>query len=228
MNGIEKITEKIRDDTQKEIDAVLNEARAKAAAVTAKYEAQGRAEAAEILEKGKHAAAEHEERLISVAQLECRKDELAAKQEVVEEAFTLARKKLRTLPRETMVELLSNLAVQASDTGREALIFSQEDRESLGREVVAAANAKLAKASAPELPEEIGSSKMGALLDKVVSGASALISGTAMLTLSEETRPIGGGFILSDGAVEVNCSFETLIRLLKKQATGEVFRVLFQ
>lgn len=227
MNGIEKIIDRISGDAQAEIDAVLDEARAEAARITAKYEAQAKAEADEILRRGAAAAAEREERLASMAQMEGRKAELCAKQEVIEEAFALALKKLLALPEDKYVELLANLAARASATGRETLIFSAADRDRVGRKVVAAANAKLAKEVAPELPEELADSKVGAILDKVVAGASALIKGTGMLTLSEETRAINGGFVLSDGAVEVNCSFDTLVRLQKAEITGEVSRVLF-
>ena len=228
MNGIDSITEKIEQDTQQEIDALLNEARAQAAEITAKYEAQAKAESDEILARGKKAAAEREERLASVAQLECRKAALEAQQEVIEEAFSLALKKLLALPEDQYVDLLADLAVRAAKTGRETLIFSSADRERVGKAVVAAANEKLAKAVAPGLPGELTDSKVGAILDKVVAGASAIIKGTGMLTLSEETRPMNGGFILSDGAVEVNCTFDTLIRLQRGALAGQVAKVLFE
>ena len=227
MNGIEKIIDRISGDAQAEIDAILAEARAEAAQITAKYEAQAKAEAEEILKRGTAAAAEREERLASMAQMEGRKAELAAKQEVIEEAFELALKKLLALPEDKYVELLAGLAAKASVTGKETLIFSANDRDRVGKKVVAAANEILGKKVAPELPEELADSKVGAILDKVVAGASALINGTDVLTLSEETRNINGGFILSDGAVEVNCSFDTLVRLQKAEITGEVTRVLF-
>ena len=47
------------------------------------------------------------------------------------------------------------------------------------------------------------------------------------LTVAEETRPIRGGFILSDGKVEVNCSFDTLVRLQKNETAGAVAKILF-
>lgn len=227
MNGIDKIIDRISGDAQAEIDAILDAARSEAAEITAKYEAQAGAESEDILARGRRAAAEREERLASVAQLECRKAELGAKQEVIDEAFELALKKLLALPEDRYTELLANLAVEASATGKETLIFSAADRERVGKKVVAAANEKLAKAVAPELPGELADSKVGAILDKVVAGASAIINGTGMLTLSDETRPINGGFILSDGAVEVNCSFDTLVRLQKAEIMGEVAGVLF-
>ena len=47
------------------------------------------------------------------------------------------------------------------------------------------------------------------------------------LRLSEESLPIRGGFILKDKNVEVNCTFETLVRLQKAETTGAVVKTLF-
>ena len=47
------------------------------------------------------------------------------------------------------------------------------------------------------------------------------------LILSEETRPIRGGFILKSGRVEINCSFEMLLQLQKSQSGAEVAAILF-
>lgn len=144
MNGIEKIIDRISGDAQAEIDAVLAQARDEAAQITAKYEAQAKAEADEILKRGAAAAAEREERLASMAQMEGRKAELAAKQEVIEEAFALALSKLQALPEDKYVELLAGLAAKASATGKEKLIFSAKDRDTVGKKVVDAASALVA------------------------------------------------------------------------------------
>jgi V/A-type H+-transporting ATPase subunit E len=47
------------------------------------------------------------------------------------------------------------------------------------------------------------------------------------ITLSEQTRPIQGGLLLSSGAVEVNCALETLVRLSRTELTHEVSELLF-
>lgn len=227
MNGIEKITARIEEDGKAENEALLAQARAEAAEIAAKYQAQAQAAAEEILAQGRRTADERAKHLDSMAQMECRKAVLAAKQDVIEEAFQAAHKKLLDLPTEQYVALLAELAANASATGREKLIFSEADRAQVGKAVVASANRKLAEAVAPKLPEEVADSKAGAILDKVVSGASAILNGTGMLTLAEETRPMDGGFILSDGAVEVNCTFDTLIRLQRGALAGEVAKVLF-
>ena len=140
-------------------------------------------------------------------------------------AETKALNQLCSLPEEEYVETLAQLMVQAAQTGREEVIFSPEDRRRVGKAAVARANELLAKAAAPDF--QLGDSKVGALLNKVATSVSALAQGTAMLTLSEKTRDVRGGFILADQNVEVNCTFETLVRLQKNEIAGEVAKILF-
>lgn len=227
MNGIEKITERIEGDAQREIDAVLNAARGEAEGITERYQAQAGRESADLVARGEKAAAERVERLGSVAQLEARKLALAAKQEMLDRAFELALQKLCTLPDEEYIDLLAALTVKAAQSGKEQVIFSRKDRSRVGKAVVTRANEMLAKQVAPKLPDELTDTKAGAILDRVVTGASAILAGTGMLTLAEETRPIRGGVILSDGDVEVNCTFETLVRLQREAMSGEVAKALF-
>ena len=195
MDGIEKITGRINEDVQREIDALTADANREAGEITARYQAQAQQESAEIVERGRKAAAEREERLASVAQLEARKLELAAKQEMLQKAFDTALAYLLDLPEDKYVALLADLAVRAARTGSEQVILSQKDRTRYGKQAVTAANEKLG--------------------DK------------GRLTLSQETRPIQGGLILSDGDVEVNCTFETLVRLQRGELDREVAKVLF-
>lgn len=227
MNGIEKITQMIQSEAQTEIDGVLEAARRDAAETAARYEAQARAESAELAAKQEKAAAEREERLVSVAQLEARKTALAAKQEMVERAYALALEKLCTLPEEKYITVLAELMAEAAATGREEVLFSDRDRERVGKAAVAKANELLARKTAPELPRELTETRVGAILDKAVASVSAIAQGTAMLTLSPETRPMSGGFILQDQRVEVNCTFDTLVRLQRAETAGAVAKKLF-
>lgn len=194
MDGIEKITGRIAEDAGREIGEINAEARRQADEIMARYEAQAQRESEEILSRGRRNADERVERLASVAQLDARKLELAAKQEMLSKAYDLALEQLVNLPDKEYVDLLADLAVKASSTGREAVIFSQKDRARYGKAVVTQANEKL---------------------------------GDGHLTMSEQSRPIQGGLILSDGDVEVNCTFETLVRLQRGEMDREVAKVLF-
>lgn len=227
MNGIEKITGQIGADAQKEIDALLQQAREQAAEITSRYEAQARAQAEAILSRGERDAAARKERLVDAARLEGRKALLQAKQDMVGRAFDLALEKLSSLPEEEYVALLARLAVSAARTGREQVILSQRDRSRYGKQIVTRANELLAREVAPRLPEELTSSRAGAVLDKVVARSTAVLAGTGMLTLAEETRPMAGGLVLRDGRVETNCSFEALIYLQRDALSAQVAKVLF-
>ena len=193
MNGIEKITQRIAAQAQAEIDGVLEQARDEAARITASYRAQAEAEARELNAKNEKAAAEREERLVSAAQMEARKRQLAAKQEMLEKAYILALDKLCAMPEEQYTAVLAELLVRASSSGKEEAVFSQADRQRVGKAAVEEANRRSGK----------------------------------QLLLSEETQPIRGGFILKDRNVEVNCTFETLVRLQKTETAGAVVKKLF-
>lgn len=226
MEGIEKITTKISQDAQAEISRLMAETDEKVQTLRQDAQAQAQQEANDIVEKGRMAAAERLERLGSAAQMERRKLELASKQEVLGEAFDLALEKLCALPEKEYVSLLTKLALEASTSGREQIIFSQKDRNKVGKQVVMAVNEALVKERAPGLPEEVTKSKVGAFVDKLVHNTTAVVTGTG-LTLSEQTRDIKGGFIMVDGDVEINCAFETLVRLQREKLEKKVADSLF-
>ena len=147
---------------------------------------------------------------------------------MLSEAFDKALEQLCALPDEQYIQLLTHLVLQAVSTGKEQLVFSPKDRNRIGKQVVVAANEALVKNVAPELPESITDSKVGAFVGKLVNSATAQITGTGLLSLSEETRNIRGGFILVDGPIEVNCAFETLVRLQREKLEKQVADILFE
>lgn len=193
MNGIERITNRIEADARAEIDRLLGAARDEAAQILAKGRAQAETEKTLLRERAEKAAAEREERLVSVARMEARQVSLAAKQEMVEKAYVLALEKLCAMPDETYIQVAAELLTQAAPGGRGEVIFNPADAERIGAAAVALANEKLG----------------------------------GKLTLSAETRPVSGGFILKNGNVEVNGTFETLVRLQRTQTAGAVAKKLF-
>ncbi|WP_295579096.1 V-type ATP synthase subunit E [uncultured Oscillibacter sp.] len=194
MNGIEKIAAQITAEVQAEIDQTLAVAREEAAGVTARFQAQAGAEDRDLAARNEKAAAEREERLVSMAQMEARKVRLAAKQEMVEQAYVLALEKLCAMPDERYTEAVAELLVQAAPDGRGEVILAPEVRGRIGEAAVALANQRLGK---------------------------------GQLALSAESRPIRGGFILKRGNVEVNGTFETLVRLQRAETAGAVAKQLF-
>ena len=197
MEGINKITARIIEDAEREIALMQQENEDKINTITAEAESAAEQESLELLARGRRAAEERRERLSSSAAVECRKLELAAKQELLGEAFDAAVEQLCSLPREEYLALIASLAVEAAEGG-EQIILSPRDAEQYGTEVILMANTALRAAG-----------KRGEL------------------TLSAETRPIPGGFILSSGDVELNCAFDTLVRLRREKLEKEVAKILF-
>lgn len=193
MKGIDTIIQRLNTDAKAETDALLDKARQDAAAITARCQAQADKETVDLAARNQRAAAEREERLVSAAQMEARKTILAAKQAVMEEVYAKALEKLRSLPQDRTVEVLASLLNEAAPQGKGEVLFSAQDRETVGRAAVDAANAQ----------------------------------NGGQLTLSGETANIPGGFILRNGSIEVNCAYDTLIRLQKTETAGQVARQLF-
>ena len=61
----------------------------------------------------------------------------------------------------------------------------------------------------------------------VVDKANSLLAGKGKLTLSSDIRPLQGGFVLRDQGVEVNCGFDTLVRLARPDLERQVAGILF-
>ena len=227
MNGIEKITARIQQDAGADIEAIRTQAQAQAAQIQEQYAAQAKAQAEKAATACKQAVQQRMERLEGAAEMEGKSRRLAKKQDCIDQAFAQAEKRLLTLPEAEYVELLAKLAARSAATGREEIVLNARDRSAVGQKVAARANQLLAQAAAPDLPEELKASKAGGILTKVVTGANALLQGTAMLTLAADTAEIQGGLILRDGQVEVNCAFETQLRLLRESLAGQVAQILF-
>ncbi len=200
MNGIEKITARIEADAKAEVAGILREAEEKAAAIREQYKTQAQAEAKAAAEEGKAAAKRQAERLESAAQTDAKKRLLEAKQDGLDEAFSRAQKKLLGLGDGEYADLLARIAAQAARSGQEEIVLNDKDRKRVGSQVVDKANALL-----------------------TASGRT----GKAELKLSKETRDMAGGLTLRDGNVEVNCAFETQLRVLREEMAAQVAGILF-
>ena len=83
--------------------------------------------------------------------------------------------------------------------------------------VQASSNGREEAIFSPEDRERVGK----AAVDKANAASGK------QLKLSKETRPLKGGFVLRDENIEVNCTFDTLVRLEKAETTGAVVKKLF-
>ena len=198
MNGIEKITARLIRDAQAEVDAINADADAQCAAILAEYEAKAAAEYEKRIAKGEADCAVRSERMAAAADMEQRKAILAFKQEMVGEAFEKAAEAVANLPREKYIEFFASMAAKAAISGKEVLLFSENDKADTGADIVSAANALLAEKGK-----------------------------TAELSLAEETVEVSGGFIMRSGNIEVNCTAEILVQLTRSSLSSQVAEILF-
>lgn len=141
MNGLEKIVARMEADTQAACDALAASAAENAAAILRDCQAQADAAAQDSAQRAAAQAAEHLEHLNGSSQLACRQRVLAAKQQLIDEAFARTAQALTALPQAAYVDLLALLAAE-NGSGDEELLLSKTDRDAVGAAVVEAANAK--------------------------------------------------------------------------------------
>ena len=146
MNGMEKILQRMESDAQAERDAITADARRKAEAIRHDYRSTADAMLQDAQTRRQAQSAEHLEHLKGSSQMACRQRVLAAKQEVIDVAFSQAAEALTQLPAQRYISLLADLAVQ-NGAGDEELILSSADRQAVGQAVVDAANAQKPGAS---------------------------------------------------------------------------------
>ena len=141
MNGLEKIVARMEADTQAACDALAASAAENAAAILRDCQAQADAAAQDSVQRAAAQAAAHLEHLNGSSQLACRQRVLAAKQQLIDEAFARTAQALTALPQAAYVDLLASLAAE-NGSGGEELLLSKADRDAVGAAVVEAANAK--------------------------------------------------------------------------------------
>jgi len=158
MQGKEAILSKIADDGKKNAQANLDEAQEEADAITAEaqricseHEAAARAEQ-EVLKATIHA------RAVTVATLDARKLALAAKNTLLDAAFSRAATLLLELPEKTYKKLILSMLSNASEGDR--LTLGNREKKLFSTEEIS----ELAKKSKVKLTEKSGAFSGGVLL----------------------------------------------------------------
>lgn len=196
--ALEDILRKIEEDAKREADKILSEARERAEEIlqTAKLEAKQTKE--NLLKEAHREAQTHKSRLISMAQLDMRKEILQEKQNLIDQAFQKALKRLTEMEDEEYRELIREMLKGVVEHGDEEIILSERDKSRISQGFIQALNKEL---------ESEG--KLG------------------KLTIAEETGDFSGGFILRRGKIELNNSFDALLQSAKGEMRTELSRILF-
>lgn len=195
LNNGERLLSSIVEGAKAEAEAALAEARARADAQAAQAEAEAGRILAEAEDKAKAADADILERSRTNALLDARKQALADRRAVVDEAFEAAAAQLNAFAGPEREAILAKLLLSSAEGG-ETILPAQVDAAALAT-ILPGVNAKLtALAKAP-------------------------------LALGKPRAQIGGGFLLAGESYEINCSFEAVLRDLRRAEESGVAALLF-
>lgn len=199
MSGAEKLKEKIIMEAEIQEKLLLEEAQQRAEIIVAGGEREGTAKKDALLAQARAQAEERKRRALTIAQLDARKQVLAAKEELIEDTFNQALVRLQELDRDRYRELVLPMILAASQRGDEELIVAPGQRDHFDASFLEKINESLR-----------GQGKKGGIV------------------LSGETRPLKGGFILRAGEVEFNNSFDSLLRMQRDLLEPAVAGMLFE
>ena len=196
--SLEKILERIQQDAQSEVDKLKGRASASTDEILKKAQAEAESLKTQALEDAKSAAKQRKERIESTARLDLRKALLAEKQNAIDAAFQAAVDALVSMEDAEYKKIIKDMILPNVQTGDEEIILSERDNARLGGDFAQEINRQLAK-----------DGKKG------------------NLTIAKDTYSIVGGFVLRRGQIELNSSFESLLKSSRDDLESEVSNSLF-
>ncbi|MGE5630231.1 MAG: V-type ATP synthase subunit E [Caulobacteraceae bacterium] len=198
MAGVEKIKEKILQDAENKANEILEKARLQAKEIVENGKQKAARKGREISQKALHDANEKKRIINSIVELEMRKDVLAAKQEVIDNVFNVVLQRMNNMEKGRYERVVLNMLLEAVETGDEEIVLSQTAKEKLSPDFITKVNSSLEAAG-----------KNG------------------NIKVSEEVRNISGGFVLKSQGIEINNSFEAIIRQHRDEIEPKVAGILF-
>jgi len=196
--SLEKILERIERDAQNEVDRIKSRSSAAADEIIKKAQAEAEKLKAQALEDARNEAEQRKQRIISTARLDLRKELLAEKQKAIDAAFRGAVESLINMETAEYRRVIEDMILPNVQTGDEEIILSEQDKARLGEDLLEEINRQL---------NENG--KKG------------------NLTISQDTYNMLGGFVLRRGKIELNSSFESLLKSSRDDLESEVSKILF-
>lgn len=198
MAEADRLRQKILEEARQQAKAIVRRAENEAADILNAAKAEAEKKERVATEKAYKEAEERKKRLLASADLEGKKQILQVKQDIVGEAFAKAIEKMSSLPAQQYIDIITSIALEAVSSGTEEIILSKKDRDAYGADIIKAINSGLS--------------------NKGIKGA---------VKLSEATRDIKGGFILRSEDIEINNSFDAIIKMRRDELELEVVNALF-
>ena len=196
--GAEKIVEKILQDARDKAQEITSGAQAEAGKIVAEANKAAEGKKTVSLAAGDKGGRADKTAYCCVGAHGGQKLLLQTKQDLLSAAFDSALEKIKNMDNTQFERLMTNLMIHLVETGDEVAIISEADKKRLSPEFLYYVNRTIAKEQVP-----------------------------CNVTMSDEVRDIPSGFILKRGDVEINATFEALLRQKKDALSAEVVKILF-
>ena len=122
------LKERIRQRAEDEAKALTAEAEKQADEIVAQAKAKADREREAILAQAEQDAGERKRRILAMAAMEARRQELRTKEEIINNAFSLALQQLHELPADEYQQLLGPIMIDAVETGTEQVVVAPHDK----------------------------------------------------------------------------------------------------
>jgi V/A-type H+-transporting ATPase subunit E len=203
--GADKIVSSIMSDAQSKADAIIQEGEKETALILEEGERKAQMEKEKILDNAKKQSNLKYQQLISEAKMKSRRNELEAREEIIESAFKRAEEELQKIGSTSSPEYINSLkkiiVEAATEIGGGELVLSLKEEDV----------AKI-KDSISAIEDEV----------KKETGNDT------KLEMGESIKTIGGAIIKTkNGQIEVNNTIEARMQRFKKSLRSEVAQVLF-
>jgi len=191
--SLTQITEKIRSDAEREAEEIIAKANAKAQNILQRAEEENDSVRTAYTRRFEVESPEVLRRRETVASLDVKKMELQSQRDVINDVYSLALEKLRSLKRDEYLDFCTALLGNAVSTKEETIRVGANEKY-IDKAWLDTYNQKY----------------------------------DARLTFAEEPADISGGFILENGRIGVNCSWEMLIQIAQEKFEADVIKRLFK
>ncbi len=197
MTGLDKILKQIEEEAAANAAKEIASANEKVSEILASAKEEADKKCAAIAEQSKIDVKSALSRAESAANLCEKKMILKAKQEIIGDVIEESRKSLVGLPDNEYFDIVIKMVEKYALDKDGQILFTKSDIK--------------------RMPEKFEDSVKDALKEKK----------NANLTIGEFTGNIDGGFILTYGEIEINCSFESLFLSAKERLQDIVCEALF-
>lgn len=198
MAGVDTIIERIMLDAQEQAESNRSAARQKAEAILAEGRDCTAKKVQAMQDSAKADAANLIKRRAAVAGLELRKEELAMKRAMLEDAFVKAENAVANVSDEEYDALMADLLAECANAGDGEVLIAGRDKRLLPAKFVGMAQKKLRDKGVETHV------KQGAVDERLENG-----------------------FIYTADGMEINCSISEVIRQRKGELESEVYAILF-